>query len=80
MSRYLAPIVLAIVLALTFTGYGVGYHAGTHAQQPADITVMPCTAWANGAHPTIPANTLTDACVDSTGTLHTAPTSLEKTR
>lgn len=69
-------VTIAALCAAAITGYSIGYHAN----EPADITVMPCTAWDNDAHPTIPANTLTDACVDTTGTLHTAPTSREATR
>lgn len=75
-----AVLTLAIVAA-ALTGYGIGSTAPqSAAQSSADITVMPCTAWANDARPNIPANTLTDACVDDAGTLHTAPTSMEKTR
>jgi hypothetical protein len=71
-----AAILTACLVATAITGYAIG----TAQQTPADITVMPCTAWDNDAHPTIPANTLTDTCVDTTGTLHTAPTSREATR
>lgn len=75
-----AVVTLAIVAA-ALTGYGIGSNAPhSAAQAPADITVMPCSAWANDAHPVIPPHTLTDACVDTRGTLHTAPTSTEKTR
>jgi hypothetical protein len=57
----------ALVAALV-GGYAVGQVI--HTPQP-DITVMPCSAWADDAHPTIPAYTATDACVTDDGYLST---------
>lgn len=79
--RTLALVAAYVVMFAAFAAAAVmGYAIGQHDASSADITVMPCSAWANDARPQIPANTLTDACVDEAGTLHTAPTSLEKTR
>lgn len=80
MTRLTAALSTAVMIAALCASAITGYAIGTHANEPADITVMPCTAWDNDAHPTIPANTLTDACVDQRGTLHTTPTSREATR
>lgn len=64
----------AALIAASLSGYAIG-------NQPDDsIVVMPCSAWADEQHPTIPPHTLTDACVDQRGTLHTAPTATENTR
>jgi hypothetical protein len=73
-----AAIITAIAISLGII-MGFGISAQTQPEQP-DITVMSCSAWDNGAAPTIPANTLTDTCVDERGALHTAPTAVAATR
>lgn len=58
-------------LALIAWG-GVLYFQQAEPQHAtADITVMPCSAWDNGAQPVIPSNTFTGACVNADGSLIT---------
>lgn len=73
-------VTTAALVAAALTGYAIGHQDAAQQATTADIGVMPCSAWANDADPEIPPYTLTDACVDPSGTLHTAPTALEATR
>lgn len=72
-------LIIAGMFAVAYVSYANGQASVTPAAS-ADITVMPCSAWDNGANPVIPEFTLTDTCVDPSGTLHTAPTSISATR
>lgn len=72
--RWMLPLIVIIFTLV------VGIKWGQAMEQSADITVMPCSAWSNGATPTVPQHTLTDACVDERGTLHTTPAAAENTR
>lgn len=80
MTRLTAALSVALTVAALCASALTGYSIGTHTDDNTDVTVLPCSAWADDANPTIPPYTLPDACVDPSGTLHTAPTSLEKTR
>jgi hypothetical protein len=61
------PVALAS-LALALGGYSA-YTAHTDAR--ADITVLPCSAYEDGAHPVIPTHTFTGGCALEDGTLST---------
>jgi hypothetical protein len=50
-------------------GVIVGAYAQQFNDQRADITVLPCSAWANSATPDIPPFTFTGACAMPDGSL-----------
>jgi hypothetical protein len=50
-------------------GVIVGAYAQQYNDQHADITVLPCSAWADNQNPVIPPYTFTGACALPDGTL-----------
>ena len=65
----LGTFAAGIAVGVTLIGGAVLVHQAT---TPApDVTVMPCSAWADTQYPVIPANTFTDACLNDDGTFST---------
>jgi hypothetical protein len=58
-------LIAAFIVASATAGGAIGHYQ----HQEPDITVMPCSAWADGAHPTIPEYTVQDACIMPDGRL-----------
>ncbi len=57
-------------VALAVLGGGlIGHSLGTYEERNADITVMPCSAWADTQDPVIPPHTFAGACSTEDGTL-----------
>lgn len=54
---------------LVILGIIIGAYAQQANDQRADITVLPCSAWADNARPEIPPFTFTGACSEPDGTL-----------
>lgn len=65
----LSATVLALGTALLGASVGMSIQARSDAH--ADITVMPCSAWANTQNPKVPAFTFTGACELPDGHLST---------
>lgn len=56
----------ALGLAL---GLAFGHQMGVDESDSADITVLPCSAWADTSKPDIPPHTFAGACAAEDGTL-----------
>lgn len=70
-ARALAAMAVLVVFAIV-AGIGgalVGARAQSAKDQGADITVMPCSAWASTSHPHIPPYTFDGACALPDGSL-----------